>query len=512
MINNEQNNKQELKRSLKARHINMIAIGGAIGTGLFLGSGGAIAEGGPGGTLLAFAVMGLMIYFLMTSLGEMATYLPISGSFETYASRFIDPAFGFAIGWTYWFMWAMTPAIEMIAGAIIVRYWFPGVPAEIWSALFLIILVSINLLSARAFGETEYWFSFIKASTAVIFILVGVLFILGITGESPGFQNWTIGDAPFVNGFSGFFSILLIAGFSFSGTELVGVAAGESEDPETTIPKATKAVAWRIIIFYIGAITVIGFMIPYTDENLLKSNAENIIVSPFTLLFTATGFKLAASFMNAVILIAVLSCANSGLYACTRMLYAMSKEGKAPAIFSKVDKRGIPRNALFGTSAFGLLAFLSSLIGEGAAYLWLINMGSVICFIVWLGIGICHYRFRRAFIAQGKDLNDLKFKALFFPLGPIFVVLMMAVIIIGQSYLVGAHPDEIGGVNWSGLLAIYIGIPLFFAMWFGYKFKKKTKIVSLLSMDLSKNVAYIHVSAKRFFLIGYALQHDMAEL
>ncbi|MBF0207826.1 MAG: amino acid permease, partial [Oligoflexia bacterium] len=320
----------ELKRGLKSRHLSMIAIGGAIGTGIFVATGASLSSAGPGGALCAYMAIGMMVYFLMTSLGEMATYMPISGSFESYATKFVDPALGFALGWNYWYNWAITVAAELAAGSLVMRFWFPDVPAVLWSAIFLFILFFLNFLSARIYGESEYWFAGVKVLTVLIFLLMGLLVIYGIIGRDYiCIKNLTIGNAPFVNGWTGILSVFMVAGFSFQGTELVGIAAGESEHPEKDIPRAINSVFWRIIIFYVGAIIVIGCIIPYTDPNLLNGSVENVAISPFTLVFKRAGLAFAASLMNAVILTAVLSCGNSGMYAATRMLYAMATEGKA---------------------------------------------------------------------------------------------------------------------------------------------------------------------------------------
>ena len=310
----EVGSEEKLRRSLKSRHMNMIALGGAIGTGLFVAGGETVSTAGPGGALVAYAFIGIMVYFLMTSLGEMGTYLPVSGSFGTYASRYVDPAFGFALGWNYWFNWAITLAAELVAGALIMKYWFPDIPAIVWSALFLLGLFLMNYLSTRSFGESEYFFSSMKVITVFIFLFVGTLLILGIGGTSPGFENWTRGEAPFVGGFGSILAIFMVAGFSFQGTELIGVAAGEAENPEKTIPRAIHSIFWRILLFYIGSFVVIGFLIPYNDPNLLKSGVENVAISPFTLVLDRFGFAFAASFINAIILTAVLSAGNSGLY------------------------------------------------------------------------------------------------------------------------------------------------------------------------------------------------------
>lgn len=473
----------KLKRSLKSRHMNMIALGGSIGTGLFVAGGEVVSTAGPGGALVAYGFIGIMVYFLMTSLGEMATYLPVPGSFGTYASRYVDPAFGFALGWNYWFNWAITLAAELVAGALIMKYWFPDIPAIVWSALFLAALFLMNYLSTRSFGESEYFFSSMKVITVFVFLFVGTMLILGIGGTSPGFENWTRGEAPFVGGFASIMAIFMVAGFSFQGTELIGVAAGESEDPEKNIPKAIHSIFWRILLFYIGAFVVIGFLIPYDDPNLLNSSVENVAISPFTLVLDRFGFAFAASFINAIILTAVLSAGNSGLYASTRMLYAMAKEGDAPKVFTKLNSRGVPVPALLATAAFGVFAFLTSLIGEGTAYNWLINISGMSGFIAWLGIAIAHYRFRRAFHAQGKSLDAIPFKALFYPFGPIFAIVLCLIIIAGQNYT--AFTGET--IDWYGVSVAYIGIPVFLLVYAAYKSKYKTHVIPLKEVNLDRD-------------------------
>jgi lysine-specific permease len=272
--------------------------------------------------------------------------------------------------------------------------------------------------------------------------------------------------------------IFMAAGFSFQGTELLGVAAGETDDPGKAIPRAVKSVFWRILLFYILAIFVIGLIIPYTNENLASSD---VTVSPFTIVFQKAGIAFAASVMNAVILTAVLSAGNSGMYASTRMLWNLAREGKAPKFLGKLNRRGVPINALIITSLVGTLAFLASLFGDGTVYVWLLNASGMSGFIAWLGIAICHYRFRRAFIAQGKDLNLLPYKAKLFPFGPIFAFAVCGFVVLGQNYsaFLGDH------IDWNGILVSYIGLPLFLILWLGYKFTKKTKLIPLKDCDLS---------------------------
>lgn len=475
----------ELHRSLQTRHLNMIAIGGAIGTGLFFASGSAISTAGPGGALFAYTVMGILVYFLMTSLGEMATKMPVTGSFETYATKFVDPALGFALGWNYWFCWAICVAAELVVGALIVKFWFPGTSTTMWSMLFLAILFSLNLLSAKAYGESEYWFAGIKVVTIIIFLVIGVLMIIGIMGgKSPGFSNWVLtdgngGKAPFVGGVFTMINVFLVAGFSFQGTELVGLAAGESENPEKSVPQAIKTVFWRILLFYIGAIAVIAFLIPFTDPNLLKGGVENIAFSPFTMVFQRSGIAIAASLMNAVILTSVLSCGNSGLYAASRMLYAMAREGKAPKFLKKVNKRGVPMNALYLTTLVASTAFFASLIGDGKIYYILYNLSGITGFFAWLGIAICHFRFRKAYVAQGRKIEDLKYRAKWYPFGPIAAMVLCTVVIFGANIWVFQGDT----FSWFDFITNYIPIPLFFGLIIGYKIINKTKVVPLLECD-----------------------------
>lgn len=487
MIANLEKKKQgeELQRNLKTRHMNMIAIGGSIGTGLFFTSGNTISAAGPGGAIAAYAIMGILVYFLMTSLGEMATMIPNSGSFETYASKFVDPALGFALGWNYWFNWAITVAAELVAAGFVVKFWLPNSGTTIWSILFLGILVALNLLSAKAYGEGEYWFASIKVVTIIVFLVVGVLMIFGIMGgHSVGFSNWTLKDgkgnsAPFVGGGMAILMSFLTAGFSFAGTEVVGLAAGESENPEEDVPKAINSVFWRILIFYIGAIIVIGFIIPFTDKNLLKNGVSEVAYSPFTIVFKRSGIAAAASIMNAVILTSVLSCGNSGLYAGSRMLYAMAKQGKAPKMLGKVNKRGVPINSLIFTSVIASTAFFASLIGDGKIYSILYNLSGITTFITWLGIAICHYRFRKAYIIQGRKLEDLKYKALWYPFGPILAGILCTVVLFGANIWI----FQAKTFSFFDFITNYGSIPLFLCFYFVYKKIHNTKVVSLMECD-----------------------------
>ncbi|MFY9178218.1 MAG: amino acid permease [Venatoribacter sp.] len=480
----------ELQRHLKPRHLSMIAIGGSIGTGLFVASGATIAQAGPAGALLSYALIGLMVYFLMTSLGELAAFMPTSGSFATYGANYVEPGFGFALGWNYWYNWAVTVAVDLVAAQLVMGYWFPEVSGWIWSAVFLGVIFGLNYMSVKSYGEAEYWFALIKVATVIVFIVTGTLMIFGILsgeaslGANIGLDNWFIGDAPFVGGLPAMIGVAMIVGFSFQGTELIGIAAGESQNPSKAIPSAVKQVFWRILLFYVFAILVISLIIPYNSPLLLSNELSDISVSPFTLVFQNAGLAFAAAVMNAVILTSVLSAGSSGMYASTRMLYALAAEGKAPKFFAKLSDNGVPRNALFATTAVAALCFLSYLFGENTVYLWLLNASGMTGFIAWLGIAISHYRFRQGFLAQGRSLNDLPYVSGFFPYGPIFAFVLCLIITLGQYY----EQAMTGQFVLGEFIATYIGLIIFALIWGGYRLVKKSKFIAYQEMKFPSNL------------------------
>lgn len=469
-----------LRRELKSRHLAMIAIGGSIGTGLFIASGATVSQAGPGGALLSYVLIGFMVYCLMSSLGELAAFMPVSGSFATYGAKYVEEGFGFALGWNYWYNWAVTIAVDLVASQLVMAYWFPATPGWIWSALFLALMFLLNYISVKGFGEAEYWFSLIKVTSVIIFISIGMLMIFGILkgGEHSGWQNWTLNEAPFAGGFSAMIGVAMIVGFSFQGTELIGIAVGESENPSKNVPRAMRRVFWRILLFYVFAILIISLIIPYTDPSLLRNDVKDISVSPFTLVFQHAGLLSAAAVMNVVILTAVLSAGNSGMYASTRMLFTLAVEGKAPRIFSKLSRSDVPRNALYATTVVAGLCFLSSMFGNQSVYLCLLSTSGTTGFIAWLGIAISHYRFRHGYILQGRDLSALSYRSGFFPIGPIFAFFLCLIITLGQNYQAFLEDK----INWYGVITTYIGIPLFFIIWFGYKLTYRTHIVKYSEM------------------------------
>lgn len=478
----------ELKKVLKSRHMSMIAIGGSIGTGLFVASGATISQSGPAGALFSYILIGLMVYFIMSSLAELAAYKPDSGSFAVYGAQYVEEGFGFALGWNFWLSWAVAVAVDLVAAQLVMSYWYTDVPGWVWSTAFLLIIFLLNVFSVKGFGEAEYWFSLIKVVTVILFIVIGLMLIVGILKGAPnaGFNNWQVGKGPFSGGLTALFGTIMVVGVSFQGTELVGIAAGEAEDPKRTIPRAVKQVFWRILLFYVLAILVISLLIPYTDPRLLRQDITHISVSPFSLVFKNAGLLSAAAVMNAVILTSVLSAGNAGIYSATRMLFNMAREGKAPKAFAKLTANGVPANALVATVIVAGLCLLTSKFGNQTVYLWLLNMTGMTGFICWAGIAICHYRFRKGYVRQGYDLTALPYKASWYPFGPLLALVMSLMVMLGQNYSAFMS----GTIDWYNISATYIGIPIFLIAWIGYRLIKGSKFIQYTEMnfqEVSKN-------------------------
>ncbi|YAR63379.1 amino acid permease [Bacillus cytotoxicus] len=427
---NKQNH--ELKRTMKSRHLFMIALGGVIGTGLFNGSGFIISQAGPGGAVLAFIAGGLLMYFVMLCLGELAVAMPVSGSFQEYATKFINPATGFTIGWLYWLSWANTTGLEFTTAGITMQRWLPGIPVWVWCLIFGVTIFTINALSARSYAETEFWFSSIKVSAIVAFIILGGATMLGIielkgNEPAPPLSNFIEHGGLFPNGIGAILLTMVTVNYSFQGTELVGIATGESENPAKTLPRSIRNIIWRTMFFFVLAIFVLVTLIPWQEAGLTKS--------PFVAVFDRIGIPYAIDIMNFVILTAVLSVANSGLYAATRMLWSLSKNSMAPAFLQKLSSRGIPLYALIMTISISGLSLLTSVVVAETVYLWLISISGVITIIVWMSICASQLLFRKQYVANGGKLTDLKFKTPLYPVIPILGFGLYGIILVSLLFI-----------------------------------------------------------------------------
>ncbi|KAM0476061.1 hypothetical protein ACHAPX_006477 [Trichoderma viride] len=470
-----------LRRSLSARQVQMIAIGGTIGTGLFLGTGKSLATGGPASMLICYAIVGFIVFVTMLSLGEMAAFLPVAGSFCTFAGRFVDDAFGFALTWNYWFNDAVSTASDLVALQLVLQYWTDHFPGWALSLIFWFVLIAVNIATVRAYGELEYWLSLLKVITIVVFIVMGIVVNCGgnAQGHYIGGENWHIPGAPFVGGIGGFASVFVTASFAYGGTESIAITAGETKNPTKTMPKVVKNVFWRILLFYILSVLLIGLNVPYDYPGL---NSKNTRTSPFTLVFQMTGAKAAGSVINAVILTSVLSAGNHALFAGTRLMYTLAMEGHAPKVFGKLNRHQVPWVAVLATGFVSGLCFGSSFIGAGQLWNWLQNLVGVSNQLSWIAIGITSLRFRAAIARQGKT-HLLPFKNWTYPFGPWIAVVLNSFLVLIQGW--SCFSPKFDGVSF---VSFYIELPIMLVMYLGWKFLKRTKFVHLDEMDLETDV------------------------
>ncbi|BFZ59132.1 hypothetical protein YB2330_000135 [Saitoella coloradoensis] len=486
------NTSGKLKRTLKSRHMQMLALGGTIGTGLFIGSGSALNSAGPVGALLGYAFVGLVIFSIMVSLGEMTTLFPVAGGFTHFASRFCDDALGFAQGINYWYSWAITTPLEITAAAIVVAYWDPDTNVAVYISVFFVLICLVNYFGTRAYGEAEFWLSFIKVTAITGLIILGIVLFFGggPNHDRIGFRYWkTPGPFAQYNNIEGawgrflaFWSTFINAAFAYTGTELVAVTAAEAENPRRNVPKAIKRVFWRIIFFYLGSILVIGLLVPFDSEELLNviGGAADASSSPFVIFINNANIPVLPHIINAVILVAVVSAGNSDLYAASRTLYALALEEMVPGFVARVSKRGLPYVAVTITASIGLLAYLNVSNSAGVVFNWFINISTISILITWLIVQVCYLRFFYAMKLQGYNRDLLPYKAPFQPYTAWFGLIAISIILFFNGFSVFLD----GNWDTSVFITSYVGIPIYICLYLFWKVTKRTKWKKLSEIDL----------------------------
>ncbi|MGY0024040.1 amino acid permease [Streptomyces sp. cg35] len=388
-----------LKAGLKNRHLSMIAIGGVIGAGLFVGSGSGIAAAGPA-ILISYALVGAMVVLVMRMLGEMAAARPSSGSFSAYADQALGRWAGFSIGWLYWFFWVVVLAVEATAGAKILNGWIPGVPQWGWALIVMVVLTAVNLAAVGSYGEFEFWFAGIKVVAIGAFVIVGLLAVFGVLpgSDNPGngFGHLTDAGGFFPEGPGAILTGVLMVVFSFMGSEIVTLAAGESEDPQKAVTKATNSVIWRIGIFYLGSIFVVLTLLPWNDASILKDGS-------YVAALNSIGIPHAGQVMDVIVLTAVLSCLNSGLYTASRMAFSLGQRGDAPKAFARTTSRGVPRTAILGSVVFGFLAVWFNYQWPDTVFDFLLNSSGAVALFVWLVICFTQLKMRGIILREQPE-------------------------------------------------------------------------------------------------------------
>lgn len=439
----------QLNRGLSNRHMQLIALGGSIGVGLFYGSSSTIQLAGPS-VLLAYLIGGLVIFTIMRALGEMAVAEPISGSFSTYANKYLGKFAGFLTGWTYWFMWIVVGMAELTVVGVYINYWFPNIPQWVTALVVLIAMTLINFANVKIYGEFEFWFAMIKVLTIIAMIILGLFIIffgVGNNGEPMGITNLWENGGFMPNGIEGLLMCFVLVMFSFGGIELVGVTAGEAKDPNKTLPKAINNIVWRILIFYIGALGVMMAIYPWNE---VGSNG-----SPFVQIFDSIGIPAAAHIINFVVITAAVSAFNSGLYASSRMLYNLALQNQGPKVFKKVSKNGTPVRGILFSSVMLLIAVVLNYIVPEQVFTYISEVATVAAITIWTIILCTQIKFRKA--KSKEEISALKFKMPWHPLSSYVALAFLLMIAVLMAFI----PDM--------RLALYVAPVWYLILYIGYK-------------------------------------------
>ncbi|TFK76918.1 amino acid permease [Pluteus cervinus] len=507
VINDSGFQEGQLSRQLKNRHIAMISIGGVIGTGLFLGTAGALRNGGPlgkfstlsalgMGLLLGYMAVGSICWTVMISLGEMVAFLPISGGHIKLAERFVNPAFSFTMGWNYWYNWAIILPAELSAASVLIGFWDKETNPSAWIAICLVVVVVINMLGAGAYGEAEFIFASIKVITIVGLIILGIVIDLGggPNHDRLGFRYWKH-PGPFaqfsgIEGakgrFLGWWAVMTQAAFSFIGTEIVAIAAGEAKNPRRNLPKVIRRVYIRILLFYILGTFIIGLLVPSNAKGLNLSDGT-AASSPFVIAIQSAGIKVLPSIINACLLTSAWSAASSDLYTSSRALYGLALSGNAPKVFTKTTKRGLPYVSVIFNAFFALLAFMGVSKGSGRVFGWFANMTAVAGLMTWFGISFTYIRFYNGMKAQGIDRSKLPFSSNLQPYAAYYAAGFCLLICFFSGWVVFLKG------NWATdtFVTSYLPLALFPLMYGVARWYYRQPIVKPSEMDFVSNIAEI---------------------
>ncbi|KAH9860725.1 Amino-acid permease inda1 [Plenodomus biglobosus] len=479
-----------LDKSMKTRHLHMIAIGGSIGAGFFVGSGGALNKGGPASVLIDFSLMGIMIFNVIYALGELAIMYPVSGGFYTYSTRFIDPSWGFAMGWNYVFQWAIVLPLELNVAALTVQYWdgAKGTSVGVWMTIFWVFIIAINVFGTLGYAEEEFWSSCLKLGATVVFMIIALVCVLGggpsggKYDEYYGARNW-YDPGAFNNGFKGFCTVFVTAAFAFSGTELVGLAAAETKNPLKSLPGAVRQVFWRITLFYILGLTFVGLLVKSDDPRLLGAEGGGANTSPFVIAGKDAGLRGFDSFMNVVIMVSVVSIGVSGVYGGSRTLTALADQGYAPRCFTYIDRSGRPLWSVMFILGWGALCYMNLASTGVTIFNWFISLSGLAALFTWGSICLAHIRFRKAWAYHGHTLDEIPFKAAGGVIGSWIGLAIIVIVLCAQFYTAISPIGKRVGTA-SDFFQAYLAIFVVASFWIAGYFWKREGWLRTAQMDV----------------------------
>lgn len=475
---NEKLGQHSLKRGFKDRHISLLALAGIIGPGILVGA-ALPTTNGPLSLLIGFGIIGLIAFSMMQSLGELATLYPLGNVFSTLGNKFVDRALGGTIGWNYAIIWIAVLANEYNTVAVILQFWGPQVPLYGYILIFWVAFLAFQFLGVATFGEAEYWLALFKIVGMVAFYIFSIIYVSGgVKGQKAfGFHYWH-SPGPLANGFKSVVSTFVFASTFYSGTESIAIAASEARNPSRALPKAVRQTFIRILVIYMGIAFFYGLTVPYNDPTLTSDSTT--LKSPMAVAIKRAGWEGGAHLINAFILLTCISAINSSLYIGSRTIVHLANEGSAPRFLNKINNKGVPYNAVILFNLFGLISLMNVKTGAAKAYQYIVNLSGVAVFIVWGSVNVYHMRFRKAMKLQGRSLDELPFRGMWYPYLPILGLGINVFLGLIQGW------SSFKPFSAKDFVDAYILLPFSVVLFFYLKLVNKTKWVHLNEVDLDE--------------------------
>ncbi|SCU95640.1 LAFA_0G01398g1_1 [Lachancea sp. 'fantastica'] len=464
-----------LKKTIKSRHVVMISLGTGIGTGMLVGNGKALHSGGPAGLAIGYAIMGSCLYCIIQAAGELAVvYSSLSGNFNAYPSILVEKGFGFSVAWVYCLQWLCVFPLELVTASITIKYWTTSVNPDIFVAIFYVLIILVNLFGARGYAEAEFFFNTCKVLMITGFFILGIIVNCGGAGTSGyiGAKYWHnpgsfYGTKP-IHHFKGIIATMVTAAFAFGATEFIALTAAEQSNPRRAIPSAAKKVLYRIVLIFLVPIILVGFLVPFNSDELMGSGSSATHASPYVIAISSHGVRVVPHFINAVILLSVLSVGNSAFYSSSRLLLSLSSQNYAPKWLNYVDRQGRPIKAMLISTIFGLISFVAASPKEETVFTWLLAISGLSQLFTWISICISHIRFRKALRVQGRSLGELGYKSQTGVTGSYYATFIMVCVLIGQFW-VAIAPIDSSKLDANNFFENYLALPILLVLYIGYK-------------------------------------------
>ncbi|CAI4387315.1 BBL_G0013410.mRNA.1.CDS.1 [Saccharomyces cerevisiae] len=476
----QEQRQQNLKKSIKPHHIIMMSLGTGIGTGLLVGNSKVLNEAGPAALVIGYAIMGSCIYCIIQACGELAViYSDLIGGFNTYPSFLVDPALGFSVAWVYCLQWLCVCPLELVTASMTIKYWTTSVNPDVFVVIFYVLIVVINVFGAKGYAEADFFFNCCKILMIVGFFILAIIVDCGGAGTDGyiGSKYWRDpgafrGDTP-IQRFKGVVATFVTAAFAFGMSEQLAMTASEQSNPRKAIPSAAKKMIYRILVVYLGSLTLLGFLVPYNSDQLLGAAGSATKASPYVIAIASHGVRVVPHFINAVILLSVLSVGNSAFYSSSRVLMSLAKQGNAPKWFDYIDREGRPARAMIVSALFGVIAFCAASKKEEDVFTWLLAISGLSELFTWITICLSHIRFRRAMKVQGRSLGEVGYKSQVGVWGSAYAVLMMVLALIAQFWVAISPIGGGGKLSAQSFFENYLAMPILIALYIFYKVWKK---------------------------------------